>query len=436
MNDKINLKIKDFGPINEADIDMGKITVIGGPNATGKSTASKLLYCYLRANFEGREDFALKELESKINMFLGMIYHKLEIEEPEYVNFDEVAPLEKRKSNPIVPYDDLELHQKYYQAQLDFYKNYDDNNPLNDSIKRDIIELDELLTKILINENNELPILLLKNLLPAEFDHLFPFYSSFNGVKNNKEFDFSIDLTENNIYGDRAILAKGHYEFNEVLYLDSFTFWDTLYPPRNIGHHAGYLNEMIKRNNSGNLDFFNEKINKTKMKITNGISDIIGGGFQLENGRFTFDSSKNSNNDQFSIKDTSSGIKQIALILYLLNYNILKENCFLILDEPEVNLHPKWQFEFANNLVLLAKELNINIYINSHSPMFIESIDAFCEFYDMEDDVNYYLTEESGKFGKYDLVRINSNELYKIYDNLGNPYRLIDQLRLRKRLGE
>ena len=95
-----------------------------------------------------------------------------------------------------------------------------------------------------------------------------------------------------------------------------------------------------------------------------------------------------------------------------------------------------WQFKFAEILVLLVKELDITIYINSHSPMFIESIDAFTEYYDMMDDVNYYLTEESEIKGKYDFNKINSDELYKIYDNLGDPYDLIDQLRLRKRLGE
>lgn len=432
MNDEINLKIKDFGPINEADIDIGKITVIGGSNATGKSTASKLLYCYLRANSENREDFALKQLERKIDRFIGMVYDKLGIEEPEYVNFDECAPLEKRKSDPIVPYDDLELHHKYFQAQLDFQKNYDEDNPLNESIRKDMHELDELLTNILINENNELPILLLRNLLPVEFDNLSSFNSSFDGIKNNEKFDFSINLIEKKLVAKNAILANGRYEFNEVLYLDSFPFLDTLHPPRNITHHVGYLKEMFKRDNSENLDFFSENLYNVKTMIMSSISDIIGGGFKFKNGRLIF----NSSYDQISIQNTSSGIKQIALILYLLDNQILKEDCFLILDEPEVNLHPKWQFEFANILVMLAKELNIKIYINSHSPMFIESIDAFAEFYDMEDDINYYLTEKSINSGKYDFNRVHSNELYKLYDNLGNPYRLIDKLRLRKKLGE
>jgi hypothetical protein len=54
----------------------------------------------------------------------------------------------------------------------------------------------------------------------------------------------------------------------------------------------------------------------------------------------------------------------------------------------------------------------------------------------MEDDVNYYLTEESESEGKYDFTRIPADKLYKIYNNLGNVYDLIDKLRLEKYLGE
>lgn len=107
----------------------------------------------------------------------------------------------------------------------------------------------------------------------------------------------------------------------------------------------------------------------------------------------------------------------------------------MIIDEPEVNLHPTWQFKFAEILVLLAKDLDITLYINSHSPMFIESIAAFTEFYDMPNDVNYYLTEEVEE-GKYNFNKIPSNKLYKIYNHLGNVYDLIDDLRLEKYLGE
>lgn len=133
--------------------------------------------------------------------------------------------------------------------------------------------------------------------------------------------------------------------------------------------------------------------------------------------------------------NTSSGIKQIGIIELLIEKEKIMPGSFLIIDEPEVNLHPDWQFKFAEILVLLAKDMDINIYINSHSPMFIEAMDAFIEYYDMENDVNYYLTNKSDENKeKYDFNKINSNELYKIYENLGNGYKLINQLRLKKRL--
>lgn len=136
------------------------------------------------------------------------------------------------------------------------------------------------------------------------------------------------------------------------------------------------------------------------------------------------------------LNNTPSGIKQIGIIQLLLSKEKLKNGSYIIIDEPEVNLHPDWQFKLAEILVLLAKELDITLYINSHSPVFIESMDAFIDFYDMENDVNYYLTEETEIYDKYNFNKINSDELYKIYDNLGNAYDLIDQLRLKKHMGE
>ena len=134
-----------------------------------------------------------------------------------------------------------------------------------------------------------------------------------------------------------------------------------------------------------------------------------------------------------SLSQKGDGVKSLTTMAILSKTNAT--NRVIIIDEPEVNLHPDWQFKFAEILVLLAK-LDITIYINSHSPLLIESISAFSEFYDMQEDVNYYLTEPWGAEGKYDFVKIKSDEIFRVYDNLGNAYDLIDQLRLKKRFGE
>ena len=54
-------KINNVGSINHADMDIGRINVIGGKNCTGKSTTSNLLYCFLRA-ISSKNDSTIKDL--------------------------------------------------------------------------------------------------------------------------------------------------------------------------------------------------------------------------------------------------------------------------------------------------------------------------------------------------------------------------------------
>lgn len=133
------------------------------------------------------------------------------------------------------------------------------------------------------------------------------------------------------------------------------------------------------------------------------------------------------------MKNTASGIKQIAVIQTLLHNRFLYDGCVLIIDEPEVNLHPEWQIKLARILVLLAKEGNITIYINTHSPMFIEAMDTFAEYYDFEVYTSYYLTEKINESSSaFNFKKVPSDELYLIYDNLGNPFDYLDKVRLSK----
>ena len=88
------------------------------------------------------------------------------------------------------------------------------------------------------------------------------------------------------------------------------------------------------------------------------ICKIINGQFKYRNEELFFIQEEGG---EFLMKNTASGIKEIGIIQILLSHRKLKDNSFLIIDEPEVNLHPKWQVKFAEILVLLAQRLNIHI---------------------------------------------------------------------------
>ena len=123
----------------------------------------------------------------------------------------------------------------------------------------------------------------------------------------------------------------------------------------------------------------------------------------------------------------SSGIKEIGIIQILLQNNRLKENSFLIIDEPEANLHPEWEIKFAEILVLLAKDMDIHIYLNSHSPMFIEAISLYSQYYGLLDETRFYLTQKADD--KYDFIKIDPKSMGMVYENLTKPYDELDRLK-------
>lgn len=128
------------------------------------------------------------------------------------------------------------------------------------------------------------------------------------------------------------------------------------------------------------------------------------------------------------LNTTSSGIKEIGIIELLLKNNKLKENSFLIIDEPESSLHPEWEIKFAEILILLVKDLNIHIYLNSHSPMFIEAISLYSQYYDLIKDTNFYLTQKTAD-DKFNFKKINPKNMGEVYENLTKPYDELDKLK-------
>lgn len=70
----------------------------------------------------------------------------------------------------------------------------------------------------------------------------------------------------------------------------------------------------------------------------------------------------------FRLDNLSTGLKSIALLQCILNYRVLKNKSVLILDEPEIHLHPEWQVQYAKYIVNLQKNLDLHIVITTHSP--------------------------------------------------------------------
>lgn len=167
-----------------------------------------------------------------------------------------------------------------------------------------------------------------------------------------------------------------------------------------------------------------EEKNEFHKSVEKKVKNIINGEIKFDRNKFTYIS---KDSDPLAMEDTASGIKQIGIVQLLLSNYKLKKDSFLIIDEPEVNLHPEWQIKFAEILVLLAKDLNITIYINTHSPMFMEAMSLYSEYYDLLNDTFVYLTEKQDD--GYRFKQIDPKDMGAVYENLSRPYDDLDEIK-------
>ena len=436
MENKITICLKDFGPIKEAKIDIGKITVVGGQNASGKSTLSKILYSFFKSNSYNRQDMALDSLSS----YIGLL-NRVNIRALIDINFEnpdrdsDESNFYKEIHEIVVRYgiDDFRSLFKTHEAVKKIYPNNNFSYAFKDEFDKEFEKADKLIK--FVNENNEEYYnSLMRKFLKSEFlTKDFEGSTGLYGRYNDDDFEFLIDFSNHNLNSDDSFKSKGQFSIYDVFYFDSISCIDFESPSYPVENHV-YLLRRIFYEDMNSSVHLNEKSDDKIIKIESMINEIIDGEFIfIEEDNYTFKTKvyyRSNDGNSCLMGNTASGIKQIGMIQLLLAHRKLKENSCLIFDEPEVNLHPEWQVKLAQILALISSSLDVLVYINSHSPIFIEAIEAFSEFYGLSDETNYYLTELQYK-GKYNFNKIEHDDLYLIYDNLGKPYNHIDEIRIK-----
>lgn len=427
---RMSLDIENFGSINEAHIELKKINIISGINGSGKSTASKLLYCFLIANSKEGYYLANNSIYERFIQFIFYWHNKISSAESDSMNIDRILTLLNNNIN---------LENKSFNSTLKkkiaILK--DIITPLTFPDKEKFIDdLKDIEKLIEVNENDNHRYFNVSNvLLNSEFNfsELSEYQKSyvyFHGNIGDCDFAHKINFNNDKI----GVILNDDYvdclDFEDVVYIESPSIFDlnivsnSSFLSKKVPYHLSHLNDLLSKEKNIQ-DVFDEEYNKKTIDFQQKFNDLLNGviSFDSKNQDFTFKQESNV----YSMKNTASGIKQIGIIQLLLENRYLKENSFLFIDEPEINLHPKWQVNFAEMLVLLVKDLNVHVYINSHSPQFIEALEVFSQKYDLIDDTKFYLSENSPQGFKF--KEIKHDELELLYNDLGDPYNIIDEIR-------
>ena len=246
-------------------------------------------------------------------------------------------------------------------------------------------------------------------------------------VKNNNDSLFSAYTSE---YDETYCMEKN------VIFIESPIVWNfidffrdiaLIESQKNIRVDYPYLmNDLIFKlqiqNGNGNLNHKENIIKEYKaIGIQERIIKIINGSFvKDEIGSYFFE----KNNKKIELANTAMGIKSFGILQILSENNWLNEDTVLILDEPEVHLHPKWQIEMAKIIVELVKN-GVKILVNSHSPYMIEALKRYAEKAEIEDKTNFYLAEDG--YIKQ-IEESNSLTLVEIYEKLAEPYDVFEKM--------
>ena len=125
----------------------------------------------------------------------------------------------------------------------------------------------------------------------------------------------------------------------------------------------------------------------TKKKINSVYNSLIEKMSRLMGGEITISSLESIAPIQFSFKFdeskdlpmylASSSVNQLTILYLYLKYWAKEKNNFLMIDEPEVNLHPENQIRLMDILVQFVTEHDNRVLITTHSPILTDILNNY-----------------------------------------------------------
>lgn len=426
------LLLRNFAKISNAKIKIDGITVIGGKNNSGKTTIGKTLFAYYNSFYKIdkkinnlKRDELRKRLEASI--YESIIYGKKETKNRNK-NMFLIQNLSRELTERILDYfndiNKIEIDSTLVGVVNDVCSLYDD------SLTDVIIDI----CKGAFEDFKRLPDdLIVRSIVEDNFKRVFDNQICNFNSKGQTEVVVEIKGTTSKITFDNNRLKTMDQTMrieHDAIFIDNPS---SVISSINRGiirrtSYDYYTNVLVdkliraRHNYVTSIKSINAK--EKKEIILKYINDVANGDFVFQNNSLMF--KEKNNKVPTSLCNISMGLKSIVLIKQLIESDMINDNDFLILDEPEVHLHPEWQIKYAEIIVLLQKVYNLNIVVTTHSRDFFEAIELYSKKHNSYDKCNFYLAcEEAGKTEIKDL----ESDPIELYRQLIKSNEILDKLR-------
>jgi predicted ATPase len=368
--------INNFGSIKYAEIEVKKILVLIGEQASGKSTIAKLIYFFKTIQedlfsqiYRDKQNQSLDinsdilpPIQQKFYNFFGPTNNLPDFEITFYYSFNENKFLklsnDENKKMKISPIDTF-INEKFTILASDIkfrlrqeYLNINKNRNIQPLIKEEekikyAQQLYDLLNDLFQNKQRDLLFIVAGRSATVAYPSLFEKYFS-QSIEINLKQNISIDNYERSSKTlDEILLEKFIEKFVRVK--DIFKKF---------------------RNFEGLIESYSENNIKEKLyQVKNKIDKILKGEYRIDDlgEKILFNK---ETEEYIYLSNTSSGQQESIRILQDIFINILDDAKVLrIIEEPEAHLFPVAQKQLIELLTLMVNQNDDNqLIITTHSP--------------------------------------------------------------------
>lgn len=416
-------EISYLGAIRKAVVDLQKpLTLFCGPNSTGKTYLSYLLY----AIFEDTDYVESKGLDKIVKHFSE--YKEFTLNRELVENFiQDVAASMKAKLGSIFGIGDTAVDKLFSQFELSLILSDGDYEKMLESPCRLIskngekefgIVKDVSSDKVIYHMNGENSTIGRESLMGLRLmiNHFFRLlcFRNSGGVR-------MLTVERNSIYTFKTELSLGRNELidriqqksgrSELDILDMVNSSSRRYP-------LAVRSSLRIANDLENVQKFNSPYYKIAELIEKG---ILQGEVKItRTGDVEFVSDKVGKTKHLPIHLTSSIVKTMSsLVIYL--KHIARKGDLLIIDEPEMNFHPNVQISLMQIFAILTK-LDLRIIISTHSDYMIREVNNLI----MAGTIYSKDAQLIRELGYKEKMLLNKNDIAVKYFNYGKLKRLLD----------
>ena len=448
MANDLRLEISDFRAIGHADIILDGITVIAGENGSGKSTISKLLYHTIKVVNE-YDNIIDEQLKNKLRRISSNFRDVLR--DYSYVFDDrekQLKDLTQQFSNVIDNLSIIDDNEGFFielthyvftwiEEIISAFQDSDWQNKIKLRLKFRNIDVNAHIERINKSLMNSLSQIDKENVsepdLADTFNRLIAYirklYSENSERKYNRhndelfsklEWQFETNggnITYNIFESGVALIDRDNDKLSIINDIENVVYIDT---PMAIGNVSGVrndhwmdLNKLIMKDSIQNNDTFSSQIIHGSAKFER--TDLF-------RNKFIF---KRDDGKEFNLLEVATGVKSFSILQMLLNNGSLNGNTLLILDEPEVHLHPQWIVEYGRFLVYLNKVIGVKLLVASHNPDMVSALKYITEKEGNPEKLNFYLAEQKSEAYQYDYKHLGT-DIDAIFESYNKSYEKLD----------